>query len=214
MDMEKHSTGYEYTVVALNFFIVGFVALDRILIANLFPWVMPALKIDFTKAGLIMAILSLTWSVSAIVFGGVSDKVGRKIIIIPATIVFSLMSWMSGMVTSLGQLLGIRAFMGVAEGAYYPTAIATVAEESKPREACHKHRNHVIGLQHSRHDHMPHLRHVCCRALGLAHRTLPYSHPGHHPCPPVLEVCKRARLHCGEETGKKGWHGQGPNGIG
>jgi MFS family permease len=132
MDMEKRSTKYEYTVVALNFFIVGFVALDRILIANLFPWVMPALKIDFTKAGLIMAILSLTWSVSAIVFGGVSDKIGRKIIIIPATIIFSLMSWMSGMVTSLGQLLGIRAFMGVAEGAYYPTAIATVAEESKP----------------------------------------------------------------------------------
>jgi MFS family permease len=126
------TTGYEYTVVALNFFIVGFVALDRLLIANLFPWVMPSLKIDYTQAGLIMAVLSLTWSVSAIVFGGVSDRIGRKIIIIPATIVFSLLSWISGMVNALGQLLGIRAFMGVAEGAYYPTAIATVAEESKP----------------------------------------------------------------------------------
>jgi MFS family permease len=132
MNMEKRSTGYEYTVVALNFCILGFVALDRLLIANLFPWVLPALKINYTQAGLIMAVLGVTWSVSAIVFGGVSDKVGRKVIIIPATIIFSLFSWMSGMVTSLGQLLGIRAGMGVAEGAYYPTAIATVAEESKP----------------------------------------------------------------------------------
>ena len=132
MSAEKGSARYEYTVVALNFFIMGFVALDRLLIANLFPWVLPALKINYTQAGLIMAVLGLTWSVSAIIFGGVSDKVGRKIIIIPATIVFSLLSWMSGMVTSLAQLLGIRAFMGVAEGAYYPTAIATVAEESKP----------------------------------------------------------------------------------
>ena len=126
------SARYEYTVIAINFFILGFVALDRILIANLFPWVLPALKINFTQAGLIMAVLGITWSVSAVIFGGVSDKVGRKCIIVPATIVFSLCSWVSGMVTSFGQLLGIRAFMGVAEGAYYPTAIATVAEESRP----------------------------------------------------------------------------------
>jgi MFS family permease len=132
MNTEKRSTSYEYMVVILNWFILGFVALDRLLIANLFPWVLPELKINYTQAGLIMAVLGVTWSVAAIVFGGVSDKVGRKVIIIPATIVFSLLSWMSGMVTSLAQLLGIRAFMGVAEGAYYPTAIATVAEESKP----------------------------------------------------------------------------------
>lgn len=126
------STRYEYTVVALNWFILGFVALDRLLIANLFPWVIPALKMDYTQAGLVMSVLGVTWSVSALIFGGVSDKVGRRIIIIPATVIFSLLSWMSGMVTSLGQLLGVRAFMGVAEGAYYPAAIATVAEESKP----------------------------------------------------------------------------------
>ncbi|KUO77613.1 MAG: hypothetical protein APF81_25490 [Desulfosporosinus sp. BRH_c37] len=126
------STRYEYTVVVINWFIVGFVALDRLLIANLFPWVIPALKIDYTKAGLVMAILSVTWSVSALVFGGISDKIGRRIIISSATLIFSLLSWMSGLVTSFAQLLGIRAVMGVAEGAYYPTAIATVAEESKP----------------------------------------------------------------------------------
>ena len=128
----KSSTRYEYTVVAINWFILGFVALDRLLIANLFPWVIPALKIDYTKAGLIMSMLGLTWSVSAIFFGGLSDKIGRRIIIIPATIIFSLLSWMSGLVTGFAQLLGFRAVMGVAEGAYYPTAIATVAEESKP----------------------------------------------------------------------------------
>ena len=128
----KSSTRYEYTVVAINWFILGFVALDRLLIANLFPWIIPAFKIDYTQAGLLMAILGVTWSVSALVFGGISDKIGRRIIIIPATLLFSLTSWMSGLVTSFAQLLGLRAAMGVAEGAYYPTAIATVAEESKP----------------------------------------------------------------------------------
>lgn len=126
------STRYEYTVVAINWFILGFVALDRLLIANLFPWVVPELKMDYTQAGLVMSLLGVTWSFSALIFGGVSDRIGRRIIIIPATLIFSLLSWMSGMVTSFAQLLGIRAFMGVAEGAYFPTAIATVAEESKP----------------------------------------------------------------------------------
>jgi len=132
MNTERHGSGYEYTVVALNWFIFGFVALDRLLIANLFPWVLPALKMTYTQAGLVMSIVGVTWAVAAIVFGGVSDKIGRRIIIIPATFVFSLLSWMSGLVTSFASLLTIRGCMGVAEGAYFPAAIATVAEESTP----------------------------------------------------------------------------------
>ena len=101
MNTERHSSGYEYTVVALNWFIFGFVALDRLLIANLFPWVLPALKMSYTQAGLVMSIVGVAWAVAAIVFGGVSDKIGRRIIIIPATFVFSLLSWMSGLVLEL-----------------------------------------------------------------------------------------------------------------
>ena len=127
-----HNTGYEYAVVAINWFIWGFVALDRLLIAYLFPWVVPDLKMNFTQAGLVMSVLGICWSLSAVIFGGISDKVGRRIIIIPATIIFSLGSWFSGMAHGLATLLPIRAVMGVAEGAYNPTAVATVAEVSLP----------------------------------------------------------------------------------
>jgi predicted MFS family arabinose efflux permease len=126
------STRYEYTVIALNWFILGFVFLDRLLIAFLFPWVLPALKMSLTQAGLVMSVLGITWAVAAIVFGGISDKVGRRIIIIPATLVFSLGSWLSGLVSSFATLLPIRGVMGIAEGAYFPAAVATVAEVSAP----------------------------------------------------------------------------------
>jgi len=123
---------YEHTVILVNFFIWGFVAFDRLLIANLFPWVLPALNINFTQAGLIMSVLSVTWALSAVVMGGLSDKVGRRAIILPVTVAFSLLSWISGLATGLLSLLGVRAAMGFAEGAYYPAAVAIVAEESTP----------------------------------------------------------------------------------
>jgi MFS family permease len=123
---------YENTVILINWCIFGFVALDRLLIANLFPWILPDLKLSFTQAGLIMSVLALTWAFGSMIFGGISDRVGRRVIILPATIVFSVLSWVTGFATGIASLLGIRSVMGLAEGAFFPAAIATVAEESTP----------------------------------------------------------------------------------
>ena len=128
----KNRWPYENNVILITWFIWGFVGLDRFLIANLFPWVLPDLKINFTDAGLIMAVIAITWSFSSAIFGNVSDRIGRRKIIIPATIVFSLLSWITGFARNLPMLLAIRGLMGVPEGAYMPTAVALVAEESTP----------------------------------------------------------------------------------
>ena len=123
---------YENNVIIITWFIWGFVGLDRFLIANLFPWVIPALKINFTEAGLIMSVIAITWAFSSAIFGNVSDRIGRRKIIIPATIAFSLLSWITGFARNLPMLLLIRGLMGVPEGAFMPTAVALVAEESTP----------------------------------------------------------------------------------
>lgn len=123
---------YENTVILINWCIFGFVALDRLLIANLFPWVLPELRLNFTQAGLIMSVLALTWAFGSMIFGGITDRVGRRVVILPATIVFSVLSWITGFATSIAMLLPIRGVMGLAEGAFFPAAIATVAEESTP----------------------------------------------------------------------------------
>jgi MFS family permease len=132
---------YEYTVVLIHWFIWGFVALDRLLVTYLFPMILPELKMSFTQAGFIMSILGLAWGVMAIFGGTLGDKFGRKKVIIPATVIFSLTSWATGLVRSFFQFSVIRAIMGCAEGSYYPSAVATIAEEAKPSR-----RGLMVGL--------------------------------------------------------------------
>jgi MFS family permease len=132
---------YEFTVLIIHWFIWGFVAFDRMLVTYVFPMLLPDLKMSFTQAGMIMSVLGLAWGAMAIFGGGLGDKFGRKTIIIPATLIFSLTSWATGLARSLAQLAVVRAIMGGAEGSYYPSAVATIAEESKPSR-----RGLMVGL--------------------------------------------------------------------
>jgi predicted MFS family arabinose efflux permease len=76
--------------------------------------------------------LGIAWGVSAIVIGGLSDRLGRRRVLVPAVVLFSLLSVFSGMATGLISLLFMRAIMGVAEGAVAPTGVAAAVEASHP----------------------------------------------------------------------------------
>jgi predicted MFS family arabinose efflux permease len=62
-----------------------------------------------------------------------SDRIGRRAVLVPAVVLFSLLSALSGIATGLVSLLFIRAIMGVAEGAVAPTGVAVAVEASHPR---------------------------------------------------------------------------------
>jgi predicted MFS family arabinose efflux permease len=53
-------------------------------------------------------------------------------VLVPAVVIFSLLSVFSGMATGLMSLLLIRGIMGVAEGAVAPTGVAVAVEASHP----------------------------------------------------------------------------------
>jgi MFS family permease len=132
---------YEYTVVLIHWFIWGFVAMDRLVIGYLFPMIVPDLKLNFTQVGMIMSLIGITMGAMGIFGGFLSDKFGRKATIVPCTIVFSVLSSITGLARSFFQLATIRTILGLAEGPYYPAAVATIAEEATP-----KRRGLMIGL--------------------------------------------------------------------
>jgi MFS family permease len=76
--------------------------------------------------------------------GGISDKIGRRKVLIPAIIAFSLLSGFSGVAGGLASLIAVRALMGVAEGSFCPTSFAATADASHP-----KRRGFNLGLQQS-----------------------------------------------------------------
>lgn len=118
------------SMVLTYWFAWGFSSLDRLLIAILFPFVMPFFNLNFTQAGLLMTCMSIGYVVFAVVGGALSDKYGRKKVIIPAVLIFSLGSFFTGLAKNFGQLIGIRSVIGAAEGVYFPAAVAQISEQS------------------------------------------------------------------------------------
>lgn len=123
---------YELKAVALLAFGFGMVGLDRFIINPLFPVMQKDLGLDYQDLGLISAVLALGWGVASIFCGRLSDRVGRKRVLVPAIAVFSLLVATSGLASGLLSLLVIRGLMGLAEGAYVPASIVATIEASKP----------------------------------------------------------------------------------
>lgn len=110
----------------------GLVGVDRYMIMPMFPVMMKDLSLDYQDLGHITAVLGLTWGVSAFFMGNLSDRIGRRKVIIPALVIFSLLCGFSGLATGLGGLLLVRGLMGFAEGAFAPAAITATLEASRP----------------------------------------------------------------------------------
>lgn len=123
---------YEWRAVTLLAVGFGLVGLDRWIVAPLFPVMMKDLNLTYQDLGTITAVLAISWGVFSIITGGLSDRIGRRRVLIPAIVVFSVLAGFTGLAGGLGSLLVIRAVMGVFEGAFTPTSIAATSEASKP----------------------------------------------------------------------------------
>lgn len=126
------SRSYELKAVALLSAGSGLVGLDRFIINPLFPVMSKDLGLNYQDLGLISAILALCWGLSSVFTGQLSDRIGRKRVIVPSVLIFSLLVATSGLAAGLISLLVIRALMGFAEGAYVPAAIVATVEASRP----------------------------------------------------------------------------------
>jgi len=140
----RWDTSYEWKTVALLGVGFGLVGLDRWIIASLFPAMAADLGLPEGEIGRLAGILGVLWGVFAIFSGRLSDAIGHRKVLIPAIILFSLMSGFSGMVQGLVTLVWIRAIMGAMEGTYCPTSFTAVAAASRPER-----RGFNQGLQQS-----------------------------------------------------------------
>ncbi len=129
----NNSAGYQTLLVFLLSLNFGIVFFDRQAHNVLMPQIQPDLMLTGTQIGLIASGLSFSWAIAAFFVGKLSDTLGkRKILLILATIAFSLTSFLTGLATSFALLFGARLLMGVAEGGVMPISHAMVASEVDP----------------------------------------------------------------------------------
>ncbi len=114
----------DYRVVA-NLFLVLFLGVaDNQMIAALLPAFVDSLHISVEKAGLLVVVYSIAAAVAAFVSGTLSDHYGRRWLLLVGVLGFGLTSSAAARAQNFGQLLGARAFTGLAAGCISTCAIA------------------------------------------------------------------------------------------
>jgi predicted MFS family arabinose efflux permease len=132
MKPQPVDSAYENGLVSLMFVTWGVVFLDRMAQLYLMPYIAADLRLSDLQIGELASTMAVCWAVSTLVFGAISDRVGRKVILTPLVVAFSLLSCLSGLAQNFRQLLTTRALMGVAEGPCWSVMNALVEQSSTP----------------------------------------------------------------------------------
>jgi AAHS family 4-hydroxybenzoate transporter-like MFS transporter len=99
-------------------------------------YVAPSLFAEWHMASAAGRVASFTLTgvlIGSLLFSMLADKIGRRPVLIGATLYFSALTLLTARVTSLEQLLAIRLIGGLGLGAIMPNAVALVGEYSPRR---------------------------------------------------------------------------------
>ena len=138
-----NSRRYELLLVTILFIAWGFVFLDRMALPFLSPYIKPDLGLNDAQIGNLNAVLALGWAASTFSLGALSDRIGRKPVLVPSLILVSILTAASGMATDYDTLLVTRGLLGIAEGPIWATMAALISESSSDK---HRSTNLAIVL--------------------------------------------------------------------
>lgn len=130
--MINNKRGYELKIVGVLAIMWGLVALNRIGITFLFPFILPEFEMSATRAGALVSVFAVCFATAQVIFGGLSDRVGRKRILVPAALAFGALSAITSTVSSASALFSSWGATGACGGPTFPPSAAIIAEESNP----------------------------------------------------------------------------------
>jgi MFS transporter, ACS family, hexuronate transporter len=129
-DMSTSMTRYQWLLVALLSANFGVVFFDRNVFSYLTSFIQADLHLSNFQIGNIASAFSFSWAIAGLGMGSLVDRFGRrKLMLVVATVVFSMASVLSGYASGFAWLLGARLLMGIAEGGIMPITQTLIAAE-------------------------------------------------------------------------------------
>jgi MFS family permease len=124
---------YQWLLVALLSANFGVVFFDRNVFSYLTSFIQPDLNLSNFQIGNIASAFSFSWAIAGLGMGSLVDQFGRrKLMLVTATVAFSMASVLSGFASGFAWLLGARLLMGIAEGGIMPITQTLIAAEVPP----------------------------------------------------------------------------------
>ena len=109
-------------------------AADRTVLASVLALMAPALSLTNYEIGLIGSAQYIGVLCFVFVSGHLSDRYGRKTVLIIGIVVFTLFTWLIGLASNFLQAFAFRLISGFGEGIFWPVAMAAVASYFKERK--------------------------------------------------------------------------------
>ena len=109
-------------------------AADRTVLASVLALIAPALSLTNPEIGLLGSAQYIGVLCFVFLSGHLSDKYGRKTVLILGIVVFTLFTWLIGFASSFLEAFLFRLVSGFGEGIFWPVAMAAVASYFKNRK--------------------------------------------------------------------------------
>ena len=133
----KQTKSYPWVVVGLLWVVALLNYMDRQMLSTM----QEAMKADIAELnraeafGALMAVFLWIYGLVSPFAGIVADRVSRKWLVIGSLFVWSTVTFLMGYATTFHELYWLRAFMGISEALYIPSALSLIADwhEGKSR---------------------------------------------------------------------------------
>jgi MFS transporter, Spinster family, sphingosine-1-phosphate transporter len=135
---------YAWIVVALLWVVWLLNYLDRQVVFSMFPLLKTDLHLTDLQLGLLGTSFLWVYAFASPFSGYAADRYGRKRIIVGSLLVWSAVTWLTGLARNLPELLGTRALMGISEACYLPAGLALIAAYHGPST-----RSRATGIHYS-----------------------------------------------------------------
>jgi MFS transporter, ACS family, glucarate transporter len=117
---------YRYRVLALLFVLSMITFLDRVCISVAGPRMQQELRIGPETWGWIVGIFILAYGIFQIPVGALGDRIGARKVLFTIVLWWSACTWLTGSVSRIPVLLGIRFLFGAGEGGAYPNISSVI----------------------------------------------------------------------------------------
>jgi AAHS family 4-hydroxybenzoate transporter-like MFS transporter len=125
---DRKMTGYQWLLLGLCFFIVATDGMDVAIMGFLAPGITQEWGISRAVFGLVMSAAPLGLAVGALLVGPLSDRYGRKSLLMLAIALFGTFSIMSAFSTNVTSLSVLRFLTGLGLGAAMPSTTTLLSE--------------------------------------------------------------------------------------